>query len=146
MAKKKSETYFPVLGISLQHERILGLANLARIVVLNLLHILLRLHPLVLGEGSLVPLSTCVGEEVRSDRLDFELRGLREAGRSLEVFLRIPALGEDGKRELVFDDDHGGSLYDGKLDGLRSECGAEVGRKLMKCAHQNFKNSGWERF
>ena len=49
-------TYFPVLGITLQHQRIFRLANLPILPILNLLHILLGLYPLILGESTMVTL------------------------------------------------------------------------------------------
>jgi hypothetical protein len=101
------DTHLPVLGVALQHERVLGLADLARVVVLDLLDVLLGLDALVLGEGALVALAAGVGEESRADGLDFELGGGREAADGLELLVGGPLAGQDGQRELVLDDDHG---------------------------------------
>lgn len=46
----------PVLGVAAEHHRVLGLADLAIIVILNILDILGGLDPFVLGEGTLVAL------------------------------------------------------------------------------------------
>jgi hypothetical protein len=46
----------PVLGLALQHQRVLWLADLALVIILNLLHVRLGLDAIVLREGALVTL------------------------------------------------------------------------------------------
>jgi len=49
-------THLPVFGLALQHYRILGLADLAGIIVLDLLDVGLSLDAVVLGESALMSL------------------------------------------------------------------------------------------
>lgn len=49
-------TYLPILGITLQHQRVFRLADVPRILILDLLDILLSLYTIVLGESALMPL------------------------------------------------------------------------------------------
>jgi hypothetical protein len=49
-------SHLPVLGFTLQHEGILRLADFSSIIILNLLHIELGLHAVILGKGALVSL------------------------------------------------------------------------------------------
>lgn len=70
-------TNLPVLGLALKHHGVLGLALVALIAILDLLGALLGLNAVILGKGALVAGSSGVGEEVRADRLDAALGGLR---------------------------------------------------------------------
>ena len=70
MKSIRPETHLPVLCLTLKHHRVLSFADLSRIVILDLLDVLLGLDALSLGKGSLVSLSSSVGEEVRADRLN----------------------------------------------------------------------------
>ena len=87
--------YLPILCIPLKHQRIFWLADLSRIIILNLLDILLSLNALVFGkcavmaflealsvccQPKILPLaenemtySSCMSEEVRSHRLNISL-------------------------------------------------------------------------
>lgn len=94
-----SPTYLPVLGLQLQQHRVLSLALLAIVEVLDLLGALLGLDPVVLGKGSLVTGSAGVGQEVRANRLDAALDSTRELADGLEVLFGAPALGESRQRE-----------------------------------------------
>lgn len=49
-------TNLPVLCVALKHHRVLRLADLAGIVILNLLDVLLGLDTVILGESALVSL------------------------------------------------------------------------------------------
>lgn len=91
-------TYLPVLGFTLKHHGILRLADLAIILLLDLLGTLLGLDTVILGEGTLVAGTTGVGEEVRADRLDGALRRGADLADGLEVLLGGPAFGEDWER------------------------------------------------
>lgn len=99
-------TDLPVLGLALQHHGILGLADLAIIVLLNVLGALLGLDAVILGKGALVAGAAGVGEEVRADGLDGALRGGADLADGLEVLFGGPARGEDRQRP---GDDGGGS-------------------------------------
>ena len=92
-------TYLPVLGLTLEHHGVLGLALVADITIFDVLGTLLSLDTVVLGEGALVAGSSSVGEEVRTDRLDASLSSLRKLADSLEVLIGSPATGEGGERE-----------------------------------------------
>lgn len=94
-------SYLPVLGLSLEHHGVLGLAHLALIGVLDLLGALLGLDAVILGKGALVTGTAGVGEEVRADGLDASLRGARELANGLEVLVCAPALREDRQRQSV---------------------------------------------
>lgn len=50
------ESYLPVLGLALQHDRVLGLVNVIWVLLLDLLDVCLGLDALILGEGALVSL------------------------------------------------------------------------------------------
>lgn len=91
-------TYLPVLGLALEHHGILRLADLAIILLLDLLGTLLGLDTVILGEGTLVAGTTGVGEEVRTDGLDGALGRGADLADGLEVLLGGPALGEDWER------------------------------------------------
>jgi len=92
-------TYLPVLGVASEQHRILRLADVAFVVLLDLLGALLGLYPIILGEGALVAGTAGVGQEVRADRLDGALCGmvLGDLADGLEVLLGSPALGEGGE-------------------------------------------------
>jgi hypothetical protein len=47
-------TYLPVLGLASKHGRVLGLTNVASILVLDLLDVLLGADAVILGESTLV--------------------------------------------------------------------------------------------
>ena len=87
-------TNLPILCIALQHHHVLGLANIAVVVLLNLLGPLLCLYPVILGEGTLVAGAAGMGKEVRPDGLDRPLRSmvLRDLSKRLEVFFSRPSL------------------------------------------------------
>lgn len=87
----RSYAYLPVLGVARQHHRVLGLADLASIVLLDLLDVLGRLDALILGKGTLVAPPAGVGQEVRANRLDVPAGGGREMADSLEVLVSRPA-------------------------------------------------------
>lgn len=91
-------SYLPVLGFALEHHRILGLADVAVFVLLDVLGTLLGLYAVILRECALVTGSASVGEEVRSNGLNGPLRSSAELAHGLEVFLSRPALGERGQR------------------------------------------------
>lgn len=91
-------TNLPVLGLTLKHHGILRLADLAIVLLLDLLGALLGLDTVILGEGALVAGTTGVGEEVRADGLDGALRRGADLADGLEVLLGGPALGEDWER------------------------------------------------
>lgn len=91
-------SYLPVLGLALKHHRVLVLADVAVIVILNLLRALLSLYPIILREGALMPSSTGVGKEVRSHGLDGSLRGRRDLSEGLEILLGRPTLWEGRQR------------------------------------------------
>lgn len=97
--ERERAPYLPVLGLALEQHRVLGLADLAVVGILDVLGLLLGLDPVVLGEGALVPGAAGVGEEVGAHGLDAALRGAREVADGLEVLLRGPALGEDRQRQ-----------------------------------------------
>jgi hypothetical protein len=50
------DSHLPVLGLTLQHERVLGLVNVIGVLVLDALDVGLGLDALVLGESALVTL------------------------------------------------------------------------------------------
>ena len=56
-----SGSYLPVLGLALQHHGVLGLANLAIIVLLDAGGLLLGLDAIILGESALVAGTAGVG-------------------------------------------------------------------------------------
>lgn len=93
-------TNLPVLGITLEHHGVLGLADIAVVVLLDLLGALLGLDSVILGEGALVAGTAGVCQEVRADRLDCALRRALggELANRLEVFFGSPALREGRKR------------------------------------------------
>lgn len=49
-------THLPVFGLSLQHQRVLWLADLTGIIILHLLDVRLSLDAVVLGESALMSL------------------------------------------------------------------------------------------
>ena len=87
-------TYLPVLGLALEHHGVFGLADLAIVVLLDLLGPLLCLDAIILGEGSLVAGTAGVGEEVRANGLDGPLDSLGQLANGLEILLGRPALRE----------------------------------------------------
>jgi hypothetical protein len=84
----------PVLALALEHHGVLVLADLAGVLVLDLLDGVGGLDALILGESTLVSLSAGVGEEVRADGLDGAVLRGRDAGDGLEVLLSGPVAGE----------------------------------------------------
>lgn len=112
-------TYLPVLGFTLKHHGILRLADLAIILLLDLLGTLLGLDTVILGEGTLVAGTTGVGEEVRADRLDGALRRGADLADGLEVLLGGPTLGEDWERT---GDNGGGRHFFFSFFFCRCEC------------------------
>lgn len=92
-------SYLPVLGLSLEHHGVLGLANVAHITILNLARAFLGLNAIILGEGTLMTGSTSVSEEVRSHRLNAALYCLRELSDGLEILLSGPVAGQRGQRQ-----------------------------------------------
>ena len=90
--------YLPVLGLALQHQGILGLADIAIIVLLDLLGLLLGLNTVILGESTLMPSTAGMGEEMRSHGFDGALGGGGDGPDGFEVLLGCPSLGEDGQR------------------------------------------------
>lgn len=90
-------SYLPVLGLTLQHHGVLGLADLAGILLLDVLGTLLSLDAVVLGEGTLVAGTTGVSEEVRADGLDCPLGRGGNLADGLEILLGGPSLWEDGQ-------------------------------------------------
>jgi hypothetical protein len=50
------ETHLPVFGITLEHDGILGLADLVGVILFNLLHILLGRDALIFGKGAAMAL------------------------------------------------------------------------------------------
>jgi hypothetical protein len=54
--RRGGETYLPVFGITLEHDGILGFADLVCIVLLDLLHVLLGGNALVFGESTAMTL------------------------------------------------------------------------------------------
>lgn len=90
-------TYLPVLGFPLQHHRVLGLADVTVLLLLDILGALLGLYAVILRECALVTGPAGVGEEVRSNRLDGPLSGGAELADGLEVLLGRPALTELGQ-------------------------------------------------
>lgn len=91
-------SYLPVLGFTLEHHGVLGLADLACILLLDVLGTLLGLDAIILGEGALVTGAAGVGEEVRADGLDGALGRGSDLADGLEVLISGPSFGEDGQR------------------------------------------------
>ena len=94
-------TNLPVLGIAREHHGVLGLGNIALVVLLDVLGALLGLDAVILGEGALVAGTAGVGEEVRADGLNDALGNLvlGDLADGLEVLLGGPALREGGERK-----------------------------------------------
>jgi hypothetical protein len=86
--------YLPVLGITLEHQRVLRLAVVFLVVLLDLLGGLLGLDAVILGEGALVAGTAGVGQEVRANGLDGALGRRGDGGDGLEVLLSRPSLGQ----------------------------------------------------
>lgn len=103
------KTNLPVLSLTLKHHGVLRLADLAIVLLLNLLGALLCLDAVILGECTLVTGTAGVCEEVRADGLDGSLRGGADFADGLEVLLGSPALSEDWKRAR---DNRGSRHYD----------------------------------
>lgn len=93
-------TYLPVLGLTLEHHGILGLADIAVVVLLDVLGLLLGLDAVILGEGALVAGTAGMGQEVRADGLDGALGRAGSLADGLEVLLGRPAFGKAEKRFL----------------------------------------------
>lgn len=91
-------SYLPVLGLTLEHHGILRLADLACILLLDILSTLLGLDAVILGESALVTGAAGVGEEVRADGLDGALGRGGDLADGLEVLISGPSFGEDGQR------------------------------------------------
>ena len=49
-------SYLPVLGLALQHQRVLGLVNVIGILLLDALDVCLSLDAVILGKGALMAL------------------------------------------------------------------------------------------
>lgn len=94
------KTYLPVLGLTLKHHGVLRLADVAVVVLLDVLGLLLGLDAVILGEGALVAGTAGMGQEVRANRLNGALGRAGSLADGLEVLLGRPALGEGGKRPL----------------------------------------------
>lgn len=94
-------TNLPVLGLEGEGHGVLRLADVAVIVILDLLGALLGLYPIILGESALVASTAGVRKEVRTDRLDGALDGalFGDLADGFEILLSGPSLGEGGKRE-----------------------------------------------
>lgn len=103
----RKRIYLPILGIALQHQWVLGLRDLAIVLVLDLLGSLLGLDAVVLRESALVALSAGVGEEVRADGLDAALGRGGKVTNSLEILVGGPARRQDRKREVDLHGRHG---------------------------------------
>jgi hypothetical protein len=56
MAKMKTATYLPVLGLGLKQDLVLGLVNVVGVLLLDVLDVSLGLDALILGEGALMTL------------------------------------------------------------------------------------------
>lgn len=93
------DIYLPVLGLALEHHRVLRLALIADVAILDVLGALLSLDTVILRESALVAGTAGVGEEVRSNRLDGSLSSLSELADGLEVLVGSPAAGKGGKGE-----------------------------------------------
>lgn len=98
-ASEMLDSYLPVFGLKLKHHRVLRLAQIALVAILDLLGALLSLDTVILGESTLVAGSSGVGEEVRSNGLDASLNSLGKLTNGLEVLLGTPAAGESGQRQ-----------------------------------------------
>ena len=94
-------TNLPVLGVAREHHGVLGLAEVALVILLDVLGTFLGLDTVILGEGALVAGATGVGEEVRADGLDGALGSLilGNLADGLEVLLGGPALREGRERK-----------------------------------------------
>lgn len=90
-------SYLPVPGLELKQHRVLRLAHVTLITILNLFGALLGLDAIILGKGALVAGSSSVSEEMRTNRLDAALNSLGELANSLEVLLSAPVAGKRGK-------------------------------------------------
>lgn len=99
LQRSVESTYLPLLSISLQHHWILGLADLAVILILNLLDILSGLNALILRERALEALSASVGKEVSANGLNGTVNWAGKAGDSFEIFFCGPARRQDRQRE-----------------------------------------------
>lgn len=109
--------YLPVLGLTLQHQRVLRLVNIIGILLLDALDICLGLDAVVFGESALVTLlhgrvsidvewlgdietySAGIGQEVWANRLNVAVVGFAQLADGLEVLLASPALGQDREGE-----------------------------------------------
>src|SRR4051794_35340911 len=96
-----SPANLPVLGLALEHHGILRLADVAIVVLFDILGALLSLYPIILREGALVAGAAGVREEVRSDGLNRPLRRvvLCDLSEELEVLVGGPTLWEGRQRE-----------------------------------------------
>jgi hypothetical protein len=107
----KFYTYLPVLGISGKHHGVFRLADLARIVILNLLDNLFGLDAVIFREGSLVTSSAGMGEEVWADWLNATLGGLGKVTKDLEVLLGLPTRRKGGERNTDVGNHYGLNGY-----------------------------------
>lgn len=96
--EREKNTYLPVSGLTLKHHRILRLADLASILLLDILSPLLCLDTVILGEGTLVAGTTGVSQEVRSNGLNSTLGAGGDLTDRLEILISSPSLREDGER------------------------------------------------
>ena len=113
---KRHQPHLPVLSLTLQQQRVLGLVNVIGVVLLDALDIGLCLDAVVFGEGALVSLlqkepslvmhtnvvnsetySAGIGQEVRANRLNIAVVCLAQLADGFEVLLTSPALGQDGQ-------------------------------------------------
>ena len=96
---KDQLTNLPILRISSEHHWVFRFADLAGIIILDLLGTFLCLDSIVLGKCALVASPTSMSEEMRSNGLDAALSRSRDAANGFKIFLGRPALREDRQWE-----------------------------------------------
>lgn len=79
------KTDLPILCISLQHQWILGLADLTRVVILGLLDLGKCLDAVIFGECTAVTLASSIREELCAIGFDFSIHGAREFSQLFEM-------------------------------------------------------------
>ena len=130
LTRKRYNANLPILGITREHHRVFWLADLAGVVILNLLDIFLGLNAVVLREGALMAGTSCVGEEMRSNGLDATLCCCSELSNCLEILLARPSLRKDGEWK-------GDLCMGGHVDLLLSQ----IGLCLSQCCCLVFREN-----
>jgi hypothetical protein len=92
------QSHLPVLGISSEHHGVFGFTDLSIFIIFHLFHGLRCLNALILGEGSLMSLSSGMSQEVWPNRFNLSLDGGGDGSNGFEVIFGSPAARQHWKR------------------------------------------------